>query len=66
MILSANVLLRVSVSEHQEEKTVIIYEHIWDVWYINILESILTYNMPIILWNMNNWCHIWTKRSLYI
>jgi len=31
IILSANVLLWVSASEHQEEKTVIIYKHIWDV-----------------------------------
>ena len=31
IILSASVLLWVSVNEHQEEKTVIIYNHIWDV-----------------------------------
>lgn len=37
-----------------------------DVWHINILESIVTCNLPIILWNMNNWCHIWTKKLLYI
>jgi len=31
IILLAYVLLWVGVSEHQEEKTVIIYKHIWDV-----------------------------------